>query len=122
VGGVRRATYIKAGVNIERALHVALRDALQAGIRNTDFLLWIAVDPTGKGESFARVDELVDEVEKYLAGLDPDQVGSETVPLELHDEVADVQVIPWAKKESSRGERALQLVAPEVPVTVEPVR
>lgn len=97
----------------EPQLHHELRDALNAGLTNTDFFVWITVHPTGWQKSFAYLPRIVDAVEEWLAMLDPDEaqpwdkVGGE---INIVDPAADVRVRAIPKKPEARGRRAAHIV------------
>jgi hypothetical protein len=48
----------------EPGLHHQLRDALNAGLNNTNFFVWINVEPSGRFERFSGVEKLVETAEK----------------------------------------------------------
>ena len=101
----------------EPALHHALRDALNRGLTNTDFFVWITVIPKGDTWEFEDLPSLVEETEQWLQGLDPDAVdGSELPEQGLSDAAADVRIRAVPKKSSARGQRAGQIVGNPEPV------
>jgi hypothetical protein len=104
----------------EPALHHELRDALNGGLANTDFFVWIDVTPTGGQRQFDDLERVVRGIEWWLGTLDPDAIrGSEPVPeVEISDFAADVQVRALPKKREARERRAPQIVGNPEPVLV----
>jgi hypothetical protein len=103
----------------EPDLHHELRDALNAGIQNTNFFVWISVYPTGWGKSFSYLPRIVEAVEEWLGALDPDQarpwdkVGGE---IEIVDPAADVRLRAIPKKPEARGTRSGLVVGNPEPI------
>lgn len=104
----------------EPALHHELRDALNSGLVNQDFFVWISVTPSGSHESFSALDRIVRGVEQWLDALDPDDVATtEGAPeLAFVDAAAEVRVRALPKKPSARVASAVAVVGNPEPVLV----
>lgn len=101
----------------EPALHHELRDALNAGLHNTEFFVWINVTPSGQAQSFGRLDDLVVSAAKWLSSLDPDSVSAQEEAPELHytAEAGRARLRALPKKPEARG-RSGQIVGNPEPV------
>jgi hypothetical protein len=96
----------------EPELHHQLRDALNEGLKSTDFFVWIRVRPTGYQKSFAYLPRIVARTDQWLASLDPDapSVSWQSVAESFKDPAADVEIQAIPKKPEARGRRATQIV------------
>lgn len=103
----------------EPALHRELRDALNRGLDNTAFFVWIRVTPTGERRDFAALDRIVAETNAWLRELDPDAVRAESLPeKQFLDKAAEVRIQALPKKESARGKVPGAIVGNPEPVLV----
>jgi hypothetical protein len=103
----------------EPALHFELRDALNRGLTNTDFFVWIDVEPSGAAQSFKNLAAMVAATEHWLADLDPDAVDPGALPEQpFHDHAGKVRITAIPKKPSARGQRAEEIVGNPGPVLV----
>ncbi len=103
----------------EPELHHELRDALNAGLENKDFFVWITVRPVGWQKSFAYLPRIVDTVEEWLGALDPEDVqpwDHGKGEISLTDPAADVRVRAIPKKPEARGTRPDHIVGNPEPV------
>jgi hypothetical protein len=106
----------------EPELHRQLRDALNEGLTNTDFFVWITVRPTGYQKSFSYLPRIVEGTGRWLASLDPDapheerKSNTELLELLFEDPAADVRIRAIPKKPEARGRRATEIVGNPEPV------
>jgi hypothetical protein len=107
----------RAGHKDEIALHHELRDALNGGLTNTNFFVWINVKPTGDAKRFVRLDQMVGRTEAWLSTLDPDAVREGDLPkLQLQEEAASVEITALPRKPEVRDHRATEIVGNPGPV------
>lgn len=101
----------------EPELHRQLRDALNEGLSNTDFFVWITVRPTGHQTHFSYLPRIVEKTERWLSLLDPDAPQEERRSTEfVQDPAADVEIRAIPKKPEARGRRAVEIVGNPEPV------
>jgi hypothetical protein len=104
---------------LEAALHHELRDVLNERLRNTNFLVWIDIRPTGDEKHLVDADQIVRETEDWLASLDPDAVSGTDLPERvLRDLAAVVRLRAIPKKASARAYRSDQIVGNPEPILV----
>lgn len=106
---------------LEPKLHEDLRAALNAGLRNQDFFVWIDVRPSGVSNDFARLDHMVEETDRWLATLDPDVVRpseDRRAAVRFDDPAAEVKIEALPKKREARGQRAKEIVGNPAPILV----
>jgi hypothetical protein len=103
----------------EPELHRQLRDALNEGLTNTDFFVWITVRPTGHQNRFSYLPRIVQRTDRWLASLDPDAPQEDRkssfdpaalLNAEFQDPAADVRIRAIPKKPEARGRRAAEIV------------
>lgn len=106
----------------ESVLHIQLRDVLNQGLKNGSFFVWLSVDPLLgdlNREQWTDPAGLVEEIEAWLAELDPQHL-EETFPSrEFRDPTAAVIVTAIAKKPGSHREAGDAIVANPWPVIFE---
>lgn len=105
----------------ELDLHHALRDALNQGLTNTNFFVWIDVRPTGERDEFAHLDQIVTAVADWLEDLDPDAPppGEGRVQeREIVDPAANIKLRAIPRKPEARSRRAVQVVGNPEPIFV----
>lgn len=103
----------------ETVLHHALRDALNHGLRNTNFFVWIRVKPTGRTTQFDDLPRIVNDTEIWLNSLNPDAVKEKELPKRRFDErAASVEITALPRKPEVRGYRATEIVGNPSPVLV----
>jgi hypothetical protein len=103
----------------ETVLHYALRDALNRGLRNTNFFVWIRVKPTGNAKQFDDLPRIVNDTEIWLNSLNPDAVREKELPKRRFDErAASVEITALPRKPEVRGYRATEIVGNPSPVLV----
>ena len=101
----------------EPVLHHALRDALNQGLTNTDFIVWITVYPTGERKDFADLSRLVAETDDWLRQYDPEGLDPSDLPeRELFDKAATVEVKAIPKKPAARGHHPGEIVGNPEPI------
>ncbi len=103
----------------ETVLHSALREALNRGLRNTNFFVWIRVKPTGKASQFDDLSRIVDDTETWLNSLDPDAVKEKELPKRRFEQrAALVEITALPRKPEVRGYRASEIVGNPSPALV----
>lgn len=102
----------------EPALHHQLRDALNAGLQNTNFFVWIDVWPSGEAKTFQALETVVEKAERWLSSLDPDVAsGDPDLPEWRYDDLAGrVRLHALPKKPEARGARAGEIVGNPEPI------
>lgn len=102
---------------MEPELHEQLRQALNRGLSNKDFFVWISVTPTGSSSRFNDLGSIVRETEHWLARLDPDAVDPQWSRKRrvFADPAAEVEIQAIPKKKSARGSRAAEIVGNPAP-------
>lgn len=109
----------KASHPDETALHHALRDALNRGLKNTNFFVWIRVKPTGRARPFDDLPRIVDETETWLNSLNPDAVKEKELPKRrFEQQAASIEITALPRKSEVRGYRASEIVGNPTPVLV----
>jgi hypothetical protein len=95
----------------EAALHHALRDALNRGLKNQNFFVWISVQPTGQSRQFDDLANIVARTDAWLGTLNPDAVKEKELPkLRFQQRAATVEITALPRKPEVRGYRADQIV------------
>ena len=103
----------------EPALHHELRDALNHGLTNTNFFVWIDVEPSGTARRFENLRAMVAATEVWLANLDPDAIDPAALPEQLfRDPAGEVRITAILKKPSARGRQPREIVGNPEPVVV----
>jgi hypothetical protein len=99
-------------------LHRQLRDALNEGLTNADFFVWITVLPTGYQKRFSYLPRIVERTDRWLVSLDPDapQEDRKSNTEFFEDPAADVRIRAIPKKPEARGRRAVEIVGNPEPV------
>jgi hypothetical protein len=103
----------------EPALHHELRDELNEHLTNPNFFVWIEVKPTGHQTELGEVAQIVNDTERWLGSLDPDDVRPDDLPEQVwSDPAAEVHITAIPKSPQSRGRRADQIVGNPEPILV----
>ena len=101
----------------EPGLHHALRDALNRGLSNTDFFVWITVHPTGERKDFADLSGLVRQADEWLRQYNAETVDPSQLPeREFSDRAATVEVKAIPKKPAARGRHPGEIVGNPEPI------
>lgn len=109
----------KASHPDEMSLHHALRDALNRGLKNTNFFVWIRVKPTGKAKQFNDLPRIVGDTEAWLTSLNPDAVKEKELPKRrFEQQAALIEITALPRKAEVRGYRASEIVGNPTPVLV----
>jgi hypothetical protein len=95
--------------NDEMTIHQRLVEALEAGVRNRDWFVWLGVNVTGEVNADAiELGKIVQFVEDWLGGLDPDTKYPEPPDAAMTpDNIVYFEFQAIAKKPQARGTRPL---------------